>query len=137
MFQQFVKADCRTSSIPLIICKVWGRSWNENRSQQFIRNEFFFCLWPKPWGFCFVFVLITMILKVRWMADFGNSKKCKNLNFLRDDCLKEEDTFWGKRKRSHWFSTAKRGMIQIDFEWGRKDECSAIWCWKKPQFALH
>lgn len=45
------------------------------------------------------------------MADFRNGKKCKNLIFLSDDCLEEEDTFWEQGKdptdfplqRGEWF----------------------------------
>lgn len=43
------------------------------------------------------------------MAYFGSGKKCKNLNSVRDDCLKEEDTFGEQGKDPTDFSTAKRG----------------------------
>lgn len=49
-----------------------------------------------------------MILKVKLMADFGNGKKCENLNFLWDDSFKEEDTFWEQGKDPTDFPLQRR-----------------------------
>lgn len=39
-----------------------------------------------------------MTLKVRLISDFGKDERLKNLNFLREDCLKEEDACWKQEK---------------------------------------